>query len=514
MNARPTLQAPVPSAPLAPGLGVSMGAIGRILGGAWHRRVNQRDGWVVAAAAVGGVVLVFALLSAVGAMAAAEAVFGFLLLMAFLAWCDVVGSVFEQNRPIAARLVPGHVQHLRLALIGGSLVAIALAVLLLGGLLASVAGSDRPHPLPPVTPTVLLAIASFAAVVTAGIGLFVRWPTFGYLGFIGPVFVLTGSDFGLVSFYHVVAAAWSVAPATATGLAVVAQALVLSALVQAGGAAHAMRYARRQQVRERFRRRALGLTPDVATERSLGGVGGWKRAGYRAWFARGVARPTSVMSRVFLALGPTAHWTTMFIGIGSVVFVMGMMFFGMWMLGRHELARAMVSGLPFGAPMMACIPLIQVCSRFNPTRREQALLVLLPGVPRGATLNRGLAGRLTAEFLGAWAVGVAVALLLQHALGPQGGMSNEMPLLAAAATLPMVTGLWRRIDLTKAPSQAGIFGKLLALGGLVAAALGLRWALHWSDASIAVLYVVPTVAWCAWRWVRLGRAPTAFPVGR
>ena len=39
----------------------------------------------------------------------------------------------------------------------------------------------------------------------------------------------------------------------------------------------------------------------------------------------------------------------------------------------------------------------------------------------------------------------------------------------------------------------------------------LGWA---SLASVAVLYIVPTIAWCAWRWNRPATEPTVLPAGR
>jgi hypothetical protein len=513
MNARSTLHAPVPSAPLAPGLGISMAAIGRILAASWQRNRNESVRWMVLAGALGGLLSFVAVFVVVGGTLTWHVVIGAALLALLLNWCSVTSCVLEQNDPVAARLVPGHVQHLRLALIAGSLVAIASAVVL-GALDSLVAAPIDGRPWPTATPISLLALASWAAIVTAAVGVWVRWQWTAYIALLAPSFLVTGHDFGLLALYRALAAAWASAPVTATMLVVVAQAMVLSSLVQSGGAAHAHRYARRQRQRDRVRKRSAGLTPDLAADDAHRGFAAWKREAYRAWFVRCTTHPSSVMARIFLALGPSAHWTTQVMGIASMVLVMALLFVGAWVLGQRELGLAMVSGMPFGAPMMACIPVMQLWPRFYPTRREQALLVLLPGMPRGAALNRALAWSLTVEFLVAWTLGLVIGVLLERLIGPMGGMTSEMPLVSAFGTLPMVAGLWRRVDRAKVPSPAGILSMLLALGLLVGGAVLARKGLHWPIALIAVIYVVPTVAWCAWRWTRLGRSPTAFPVAR
>jgi hypothetical protein len=144
------------------------------------------------------------------------------------------------------------------------------------------------------------------------------------------------------------------------------------------------------------------------------------------------------------------------------------------------------------------------------TRQEQALASLLPGVPCGAALNRGLALRALGYFMGAW---VVLALL-------QAAMAASLAPLAWPPLLAGLIGLWPAAaqcftDLSRLPVRpAGRHALTMAifsggaLSGLAAHHLGVPLWL------VAVASGLLTAALLARGWRRLGRLPSALPACR
>ena len=144
--------------------------------------------------------------------------------------------------------------------------------------------------------------------------------------------------------------------------------------------------------------------------------------------------------------------------------------------------------------------------------------MLLPGVPRGARLNRWLAWQMSAAYLvvGRRRLPVALALDRRGTRCPRArrDRSGDLNLGIAAVLLPQVAWQWRYwarlYGATGSVSQAPTLIPFLLGGGAVA----LHISAHVSYLTIGVVMAVAAIAYCAWRWVRMGSEPTAFPIGR
>jgi len=155
------------------------------------------------------------------------------------------------------------------------------------------------------------------------------------------------------------------------------------------------------------------------------------------------------------------------------------------------------------------LPTLSSRSALYSTRREQALLMLLPGMPRGAALNQRLARRQMLQFLVSWAV---VAVLMRLILDD----SNAAKVVHGYVVcwLPAGLLLWR--DWSRLPRPTAVKTMMPVLGSMLGLGLSsatMLW-LKWSPDLLLVVVALTTLALGAWRWQRLARYPQAFPVSR
>jgi hypothetical protein len=144
-------------------------------------------------------------------------------------------------------------------------------------------------------------------------------------------------------------------------------------------------------------------------------------------------------------------------------------------------------------------------------RKEQALLILLPGAPTGRDVNRWLMQTLVLQHAMAvvsalWFV-VAVAFALQQPLESTLKMMAP-PLVASLFTTAVFVRDYARM---RQPRRL----QYLLLAGILIAPL--YWAFHFRRGAPIIVIVEAvllgaTVA--AWRYARFADAPSAFPVGR
>ncbi len=490
-------------------------SIARILAGPWQQRMNQGERW--------GALLVLALcLLAPGAMftwsmffepAEAErlrhaAVTTYVVAAAWLllaGWAMLVANVLRQNDPTLARLVPTHVSRLREAL----LLAWALLTLL------AAVGPGRYFDAP-------LAWACGAAGASALLAAALRWPPLWFAGLAAPLLAGAPYDWsGRSLLLGAWRAAWQQEAWLVTPIVAGVGAVLLAWVVQSGDVRHAAMFESRRRLRN------LAFPPQQASELTPPRSGGGRACApsamkrpYAWWMARLLARRDSpVMARVLLGLGPAMHWTTR-VGQGFWFLVIGGGVCALFAcLVGDELRSGVLPWLAFGLLTGVCTPGLQAGPRLHQSRGEQALLALLPGVPRGARLNRWLAWQMSVAFilevLGGFALAWALSAIAE-AIQPgvvdrsTGGMTAAF----ATAMLPQVAWQWRRwahlrgrsgIDMA-APSLAPL---LLGFGALT---------LH-AVSGIGYLPIGTTLAalslcYCAWRWHRMAGEPTAFPVGR
>jgi hypothetical protein len=463
-------------------------AIARILASPFQQRINGDSAWgaivviVLCLAAPAGL-LVWSLVaeaSLAPELRYRAAVSGAIAAVALLiaAWMMLVGNLLQQNRPAMARLVPGHVARLRTAL----LVAWALAVLAI----AAGPGFVFGDPL------------AWACAAAAGLALWaasLRWPVLWVPGFL-LVFVVvpTLTWEGPTGTTEFLQAQWRHAPWLLTAIVATAGAAALAALVSEDG-------------------RGPQALHDAG--RSLGRP-------YAAWLTRQLAHgDASVSSRLLLGLGPAVHWTMrirhglVFVAVcgGICAVVVGLAAF----LGRD--LHGVLPWLSFSLLTGASTPALQAAAQLYKTRREQALLVLLPGVPRGARLNRWLAWQMSVLFvvsaLGGFVLAGALDLLaetLDKGLVQRSG-GGDITAAIAVALLPQVVFQWRAWARQRVASAQEFVPSLapFLLGG---AALMLHlWAgVAYLPMGLALMALA--IAYCAWRWWRMGSEPTAMPIGR
>lgn len=410
------------------------------------------------------------------------------------AWAKLVSNVLLQNHPHTARLLPAQVPVLR-----NTLCATASLLCALGALLSWLAGGP------------VLAIAAGMALGLALLALCQRWvwlwPLVVMLGWALPYLGARGDLDGA-------AALWRTAPAIITVLALVLAALALRAVVMTGDARHERAHARLKVMSAAKR----GQVPGTSSQ-SLGGLVGWSLKAskniYGTWMNHVVTRvQPKVGARLALGLGPQAHWTGVVAGqVMALTWValalMVVVLFPKWDLGHTFVGWLMLAIVMSGLGMTVG----QLPTALWASRREQSLLRLLPGAPRGAHLNHWLAGRLAGVHLAVLTVqGLLLAVLSNFEVGDVvGGQALELALSGLVLSVPLGFTLWRNWAGAKAPEGSARTWPILLVGGLAYA--WVFW-LHrtWFELAALTLLLMLPLAW--WRWRLISRAPTAWPVGR
>jgi len=420
-------------------------------------------------------------------------------------WAMLVGNLLQQNHPTLARLVPGHVGRLRSALVAAWAALVLFAAAGPGFLL------DAP--------------AAWACAAAACLALFaamLRWPllwlSLGIVPFVGWRLATWSGHDALVGALH---AQWLREDWLVTAIVVTAGAVTLVLMIRGGGNRHLAALERRAR---------LNTECDVSASdagRAMGlPAGCWRGASslvtrpYAWWFRRQLARADSpVMSRLLLGLGPAAHWTTRISdSLWAWVFGGAMCAFGAWLAGP-EIRGTILAWAAFGLLTGMSTPALQALPRLGRTAREQALLALLPGVPHGARLNRWLGWQMSLPLVWSTLCGLVLARGLNglaDAVEPgvvdraTGGMSIAL----MAALLPQLAWQWRRWSRLRASSSVDMTLPVLSEILLAMLALTLHTTTGAGYLALGTAFTAVSLAYCAWRWWRMGKEPTAFPMGR
>lgn len=391
------------------------------------------------------------------------------------AWAILVGDVLRQNRLSLARLVPGHVGRLRAALLA------AWAVLVLVATAGPGFALDAPL-------AWACCVAGGLALLTAAL----RWPWLWTFGIAAPFVVhrlITRPDadaLGAALQANWARESWLLAAVVAT-----AGALVLVVIVRTGEHRH-------------FAARAHGLSARP----------------YDWWLNHVLARGDSTVgTRLLLGLGPATHWAAHLRDAFWFFVIGGGLCAVVALLVGSDLGLIILAWMGFSVVTGVASPALQAVPRLVRTRREQALLALLPGVPRGARLNRWLAWQMSLSLLCAiagalllfWGIN-AVADLIEPGLVDRatGGMGAA----CAAALPPQLVWQWRAW--ARMPSSRGLQEALPALAqvGLGAVFLTLHHVVGATYLAMGVALTAASLMYCAWRWWRMGAERSALPVGR
>jgi hypothetical protein len=420
-------------------------------------------------------------------------------------WAMLVGNVLRQNHPALARLVPGHAGHLRTALL------VAWTMLTLFAAAGPGFALDAP-----------LAWACGAAAALAVFAAALRWPIL-WLGGIAAPFVSAAlaswdADAHLAATLQ---AQWRSADWLIAAIVATAGSIVLAMVVRNGDARHVAAYDRWIRVPGEASQASSGGTAATPALRGCThtSLGRFTRA-YSWWLQRLLARQGSpVMARVLLGLGPATHWTTRFFEALCALAAGGGLAGLVWpFMGAEARAGVCAYGAMFVLIMLSP-PAVQQLHRVWQTRREQALLTLLPGVPRGAVLNRWLGWQMSWPYLVTSAVSLAVAsalAALAEANRP-GAIANALGGMVsgfAVALLPLVALQWRTWARMREPGSLEAVGPVMFQMALVLLAVGLHAAWDIGYRPLGVVFAMGALAWCAWRWWRMGGEPTALPTGR
>jgi hypothetical protein len=412
-----------------------------------------------------------------------------------VAWLVFVFNVLRQNHPQWARLLPGHVAALRGALYLGTAALAAYAA-------AFCAWHGWSWPI------AALVVATLCAATACGL----RWPLLWLLLVVAP----TSLPWSVQSApLQALALAWREAPWAVAGAVLASSGLALRAVVFTGGAGHASAHAQLMAAAAMMR----GDGSEGTQRQFSAGWFGPTRWGdwlYAAWLRRLLAQPRSpVGARLALGVGPQAHWSGVFASTLYVLVLFGLLMALRWLLPQWQALQASHSGLLMGVALVGMIVPLQVPTALWASRREQALLALLPGTPSGAKLNRWLAVRLAALDV-AVVSGLMCAVAAFSRLGPDDPVFSrvdDVVLGALVLGLLLTLTLWRDWARARAPSgllQWGVIGASVAIGALAAA-----WVYGherpWYELTVwTALAALPLGLW---RWRRLQRLPTAWPVG-
>jgi len=465
-----------------------------LLGPWWSACSTSRRVWPLLVAA--GWLLPVALLAYFkGAHAATQ--LGLLIAVVYLQMLGLalLISLVQQNHPHAARLVPGHLQHLRAC---AAVLMLALAPAC--GLLVGAALGD----------SLVWSLAAGGCLLMIGVS--VRWPHTLWWLWIVPSTAWWWSDGVVWGLLSVAMRRWyAEQPLILAACGLLLLPWLLSRIVLAGGTGH-----RRAQARAaEWRRRPRSTRWSVAETPGAGGVGSafnWLYGLWCAWLlARARPQPRSVLARAELVLYGNSHWAAHLGAVLLVLALAALLLVGvlMWTPVTWELIRSKgVAGMTVGV-MSACFsPLLGLPAALHQSRREQALLMLLPGMPRGAALNRALARRQL------WHVLVALLMtliLLQLLLGPR-ALENAALLVAVGLLLSVTLWAdWSRRGLPRELWYVALIGGGIALAISLAVVLdGLAWP-RW----LALPLALPVwLGLLRWRWQQLQAWPQALPVGR
>lgn len=476
----------------------------------WARNEHSRPGrWLRAAFWLAVLVLPMAAAMRWAPAPVAAILVAVWLALALLAlWSWQFAALLRLDHPSHARLVPGHAAGLRataLALWAGATVTGAAAV--------SALLTWAPLPARTVAGLELLPLALVAAgALHYLVALALRWPLLWLL----PALLPFAGSLPLAP-VRTVQPVWQARPWLACAALLVAMALALVALFGRGDAAHARTWAQRERWRRITQAGMIGQKPTLA---AYGRWGEWLGAPWQhladAWLARATrqAQPTaaSAMTRAEIVLHGAQHWVRqlgvlvpLLLGLTAIFTLVA------WHVGGAPPKQVFANGhIGMGVGLLSMVlgAVVSLPGALWMSRREQALLMLLPGMPRGAALNRTLAWRQARHFLLLW--GLTVPAYLGLAWAAQAPQVLALPVLV----LTSMSWLWRNAARQREPSvTSALLPFVLCLVPGIAAVALLREMPELSRPLLGGAAVVATVL-LVWRWRQVSRWPQALPAGR
>lgn len=427
---------------------------------------------------------------------------GLLLIVVMSTWMAMAMNLQEQNHPTAARTVPGHARTLKRAALAGWMTSTLLFTLLAWAVM----------PVAKLWPMLLLCSGFFAA--------FLLWTTrlvwIWLLSLlISPLSVGFGSQLG--SARHAIATLWETHTYAVLLLCLLFQGWLVMRAIADGGAKHQARYARQVQMRRAMQMQMEGKAP---------GINSWAPFErvllpfvriLSAWLQHVLDRADnaslrSVMARGEIVLHGPQHWLRYALTMGTILAVVVMVFSAVLVSTNVSLAIVLKHGgfgIGIGLASAGLNPAFTTPSALWGSRREQALLRLLPGMPQGRTLNQAMARLQWRDFIVSWLLTTLILVALGTAVG------HQLLLCLPLAALPIAAlTLTRRPALMQAPTTMTAMVPSFALLTLAGILFLLTRELGVSLWTHALAMFALAALLLAWRWPRMLAAPTAMPAGR
>ena len=419
-----------------------------------------------------------------------------------IVWMVVSTNLQVQNHPTAARCVPGHARALQQAV----LVGWVICTLLTTGLLWVA--------LPPVVMWQSLLLGNAAAAVFSFWSSRYWWLWFA-LSFYAPLAGVFSKT--LKPPLMAAHALWMAHTDLLLPVGLLALAALLPIALGRGDARHHRAYERMRRLQEvqRMFQEGRQMTP-AQTFASLERISRPFNTLIWAWRRRVVERadnrrPSSVLARAEVVLNANQHWTYQLLTAITVVtfVVLSLVAVMAWTpVPLRDLLHHGAFGISIGLASLAANPTLSRPMLWQ-TRREQALLRLLPGMPQGAALNRAVA------WIGMRHALLAI-LLAAAAMLPLAWVTGRI----ATMWLPIVAVPWAVFTTTRAPARMRpptAATTVLPVLAFYATAVGAYLAtdrLGLPMVPVAAGLLVASAALGAWRWHRLDTHPVALPAGR
>ena len=457
---------------------------------AWHSFANQMHWW--SWSLLGLMLLGLPALGLLKSWHFACGLLAGLMIIAVAAmWGQFVLSAQHQNQPALARLMPGHPRRLRL-----NLVLIFLGLSCGTSLLGTFVHQS--------------SLGVWAVLVLLFIAAGMRWPLLwastALFGF-APLLPRLLPESAL----HLPAGLLEALDTPlGFGCLLAAGAVFLASLIRDGGNEHQAVYEKLQSRRRAFKAMANG---EPARPLLFCNV---SARGYRRAFNRALERAAAGQrdfGREMLALGPQAHLSSTASGVAVMVVIVSLVLALLALGGVFSYGAKVGEGIAnamFGLLGTLMGGVTQLHASVTKRRHEQALVVLLPGVPRGADFNRQLALALVRNYLTLWACGsVGMAVLL-----------GAIPGTGYALLAFIVTLLGGGLLLLRNWSHGGMLKGWLAFlvyFPLSIAAMGARLAMERGVLSVPAFLALAAVVLgllYTWRWRVMTRSRMAWPVGR
>ncbi|RZJ08131.1 MAG: hypothetical protein EOP39_14605, partial [Rubrivivax sp.] len=413
---------------------------------------------------------------------------GMLLVVAMGVWMAVGYNLLEQNHPTAARTVPGHARTLRYAaLLGWTLFTMlntALVLLML--------------PAIELWPLLLLCSGFFAA--------FLLWTTrlvwiWLLMMLVSPLSLALGKQ--LAPARQAIAALWETHTFAVLLLCLVFQAWLVVRAIADGGARHEARYARQALMRRAMQMQMEGKPPVFLSWAPFERVFRPYMRILSAWLQHVLNRADnssthSVMQRAEIVLHGQQHWLKYALTMGTIGAIVVTAFTGVISTTGVSLAvvlRQGAFGMGIGIASAGLNAGFTTANMLWQSRREQALLRLLPGMPQGAALNRAVARLQWRDFSVSW-------LLTTAALAALGAGADDQTLLCLPfAALPIATlTLTRRPALMRMPTPLAMMVPSFAFLSLAGALFLLQQQLGVSLWLEGVAMLAVSVPLLIWRW--------------